>query len=506
MRADDLFAIDVTAEVATLCGAQLQGSWQVPAEVVRLANSRGAPRVVIDRARGGIRMELDGAIASAPELTDVVIVFDESVRPDLRQAAISRIEAGGGQALLWMAGLPGSRLSLECRSGPHAHRLDVRGGRVRLTEIEPVGGPPSTVMRWWCSVRDRRRAAAWLRTALRFLPVPVVVFGQPVERGFRDGLYRMRTAEPLPAELAVTATGDAPTLWLLEHGVLSTRAVIPGYPAFSAAVEMNGVVPHGASGAELRSAVTPYLPRLIDEATRMLILLADRLPTVEETIRQRLTTLLLGSAVARVRKGQVMGLPLIPVRTVAGRRLETVTALGSLAAERGGVLTGAEGGSDNQRGCARAQVEAGPEELSLLTELTGVRVERRTGGHRPAEAGRRLMAMFGKIWHRLRALIGPRPLPPSELSEDEGRLIERAAEAGVRLALVPGRGRPRRVGSRHLVGRERAELVAVSRPMPDADVWLYPELIAITGEDPGLPEGLRDRWLEAMTGVSVRPE
>jgi hypothetical protein len=309
----------------------------------------------------------------------------------------------------------------------------------------------------------------------------------------------MRINEPLPAEMAVTSDGDVPTLWLLEHGVLSTRAVIPGYPAFSAAVEMKGVVPPGASGAELRSAATPHLPGLIDQATRMLILLADRLPNVKEPVRQRLTTLLLGSAVAGLHRDHVMGLPIIPVREESGRRFETPTVIAALADERGGVLTGTGSGENHPGRSAGPRVEVGPEEIALLTKLTGARIERRTGGHRPAEAGRRLLAAIRKVWNRIRALLGPGPLAAENLSADEDRLVSRLADAGVELALVSGSGSPRQTGSRHFVGRDRTEVIAASWQTGSPDVWIYPTLLAITSEDLEMPDGLRERWLESVT-------
>ncbi len=116
VRADDLFAIDVAAELATLCGAQLQGPWQVPAELVRLANARGAARVEINRARGGFEIRCDGVLASADELRDLVEVFGDEVPRLRRQAAISRVETAGLSALLWAAGLPGARLEMKTRS------------------------------------------------------------------------------------------------------------------------------------------------------------------------------------------------------------------------------------------------------------------------------------------------------------------------------------------------------------------------------------------------------
>ncbi len=494
MRADDLLAIDVGAEVATLCGAQIQGPWQVPAELVRLANARGVARVEIDRVRGGLCFRCDGVLADREELGDLVRVFDGDAPRMRRQAAIARIETAGLSALLWATGLPGARLSLVVRTGGGSSRLEARGARVVLGIDGVETGPPLTTLTWRCRGAGSRRAIAWLRTALRFVPIPVEICNRPVERGFPDGLYRMRITDPLPGEIALTTAGDAPTLWLLEHGVLSARAVVPGFPAFSAAVEMSSVAPAGSSAELLRAAANPCLEGLIDEAVRMMVLLVDRLPSVDEAVRSRLTTLLLRSAALGRRREQILGSPIVPVREGSRRWMTSPSALMAGAADRGGVVAAVEPGSGDESGFDDLVIEASTEERSLLTELLGLRIEDPGGGRRTLRLGPAVVDALDRGWRRVRSPWGPRALDPGQLSDDELRLVEVAAAAGVDLALCAGDRKPRLRRSACLVGRNRPEVRAAAITVRSGEEWLYPALLAVAGDDVDIPREIRDRW------------
>ena len=496
MRIEEIFAIDVGAEVATLCSAQLQGPWQLPAEVVRLAIARGASRVEIARCRGGLQLEIDGVAASPDELADLVTILDASAEGVARQNAISRIEGGGGSALMWLCGFPGARLRLSCRSGGRDHRIEVRRGSAELGGAEAASGPPGSSLRWWCSRRQARRAVAWLRTSLRFVPIPVLVDGRTVDRGFSGGLYRMRLADPLPAEIAVTDSGDAPILWLLEHGVLSARAVVPGFPAFSAAVEMGGIVASGASAAELRTAANPNLPRLIDQAVRMMGLLVDRLPSVEEPVRSRLTTLLLRWAILDERRDQIMALPMVRLNDCSVVRMITPAELGRIAERRGGIISAVDPATVGPFGGRGLLVEATAEERSLLAELLGVRFEQRSAGSGPWELGMRVHAAVRRGWARLRAIVGPRSLGRHELTSDEVAFLDAAATAGVEIELTRGSGPARSLGSRTLVGRDRPEVRAAVGAAAEGAEWLYPALLAAGGDASAIGEGVRLSFLE----------
>jgi hypothetical protein len=493
VRSDELLAIDVAAEVATLCATQVQGPWQVPAELVRLAVARGAARVDVDRVRGGLRLRCAGRLADQGELRDLALVFDPKAERGDRQAAISRSEAAGLQALMWAAGQPGARLVIEVYSGDDSAVLEVRDAGVRVGR-GAVAAPPGTTVVWRCRGMRTRRALAWLETACRFVPVPISVAGCDLPRGFEGGLYRMRLAGPLATELAITAAGDTPSLWLLEHGVLSARAVVPGYPAFSAAIELSGVAPPASSADALRAAADPYLAGLLDQAARMLVLLVDRLPTVDEPVRTRLTSLLLGFAVRDILRHEIESLPVVAVRRAGSRRFVTPARLARWARRRGGVVVATEPGQAGGDPAASLVVEASTEERALLSELLDVRVER--VGRRTA-AGE-LADRLRRAWFAASSRLGPGPIAPGRLRADERRLLEAATAAGVGLALCPGRRRARRRGEHWLVGRERPEVRAAVAAVAEESSWLYPALLAMIGEDGGAGETVRRAWVGGL--------
>jgi hypothetical protein len=493
VRADDLLAIDVTAEVATLCATQIQGPWQVPAELVRLAVARGAARVDIDRVRGGLRLRCVGRLADLSELRDLATVFDPAAERSDRQAAISRSEAAGLQALMWAAGQPGARLVMTVRSAAGSAVLEVRGSRVR------VGGgvaaaPPETTVTWRCRGLRPRRALAWLETACRFVPVPTAIGGRELPRGFEGGLYRMRLAEPLEAELTITATGDTPSLWLLEHGVLSARAVVPGYPAFSAAIELSGVAPPASSADALRAAADPYLTDLLDQVARMLLLLVERLPTADEAVRRRLTSLLLGFAVRDIRRHEIESAPIVAAKLAGSRRFVTPARLARWAGRRGGVVVAADPGQVAGDGPPSLLVEASTEERALLSELLDVRVERVGRGGAAGELADRLR----RVWTSVSSRLGPGPLGPDRLRADERRLLEAAAVAGVNLAICAGNRRARRRKECWLVGRQRPEVRSAVAAVAEDSSWLYPALLAMIGDDGGAAEAVRRSWVDRL--------
>jgi hypothetical protein len=500
VRADDLLGIDVAAEVTTLCGTQLQGPWQVPAELVRLAVARGAARVEIDRIRGRFHFRFDGALATRDELRDLAEVFDSTAERSQRQEAISRIESAGLSALLWAAGLPGARLQLRTRSGGWSGRAEVRRNRFDLRIEETATGAPSTTLYWQCRGLGARRAVAWLRTALRFVPIPVTICGRTVERGFSGALYRMRIVEPLPGEIAVTATGEVPDLWLLVHGVLSARAVIPGYPAFSAVVEMSGRAGAGSSGDELRAAANPDLAAVIDEAARMLLLLVDRLPSADEPVRQRLTTLLLGFASLGLRRDEIAASPIVRVRDGAAERMETPAELARRAAHRGGVISAVEPGAGDAPVCQGLILRASTDERSRLAELLDIRIESLDRRRFPRAVLPRIMAGFRRGRRVVRGLAGASALAPHRLTSQEKRLLQTAAAAGVELGFCDGRAAIRSRGPVVLIGRRRREVEAAVTVVADGDEWLYPALLAVAGDGLEIPDETRERWRRAMMG------
>jgi len=504
VRIDELLAIDVPSELRTLCEAQIQGVWQIPSELVRLALRCDASEVSVEHRRGGLVIRWRDAAISEADLRWLETALDSERSSEDRQRAIVGLEASGAQALLWAGGLRGARLRLRSSTGARQLSFDHRQGRPAHLCYSAEGTQEvGTVLEWSCSGLDRARATTWIQSAARFAPVKVLIDGKPIPIGFPGGLYRLQLESPLPCQLGLTRTGDDPLLWLLQDGVLSTRASVPGFPAFHAAVELGGIVPPVSSAADLRRAVTPFLSELVDRAVWMMVQVADRLKRLPETDRQRLTVLLLRAALGGLRSEEVRRLPLVPLAGGGGREV-SIEELGEMARRRGGSLCIIDAATEQGEVSVDTEtaVRISDEERGLLTEILEVRflaAPRRPRGVLSLVVGRmRAVVLFVK--ERLRGLVRSRALPAIQLRPGELNLLAafRSALEPTTVDLCGGGGGLRRTARGILVPRDhpavKAGVVVVDRD----PTWLYPLLLALGFRDLPSPE-LRERWLHEMT-------
>ena len=502
---DGLLSIDVGSELRSLCEAQLRGTWQVPAELVRFALRCGARHVRVDRrGRGFVVKWQDGPIAK-DALNDLGAALDRQRGVEERQRAITDVEKAGAQPLLWAAGLRGARLQVECANGPSALRFSYRErGRPQLTSGYPEGDTGGVVIRWSCAGLDRRRAVKWLLMAVRFAAGEVVIDGSAVSRDFEAGLFHVRLDSPLPCRLGLTRRGDEPVLWLLQDGVVSARAGIPGYPPFEAAVELGGLTAAGSSAADLRRAVTPYLSALVDRAVWLMVEVADRIPKMSGELRQRLAVLLLGAARRGLKEGEVRNLPLLGT-AAGGDRLMSVREIQELAAQRGGRLPtiDTEDLARDRLMDPAATLVASAEVRGLLAELIDVRFQ--TAPCRVRSARERL-----RVWSRIRfealkrrfaGLAGFRRLDEQELSAGEKSLLEisRMAVAPDRVNMCRGGGEVRRSARDLLIPRENRVVAAAADDLGEKSEMAYPVLLAL-GLANRLPVRFRGRWRRTVAG------
>ncbi|MFV2071352.1 MAG: hypothetical protein ACC742_01685 [Thermoanaerobaculales bacterium] len=511
MRIDELLAIDVPSELRTLCEAQIQGVWQIPSELVRLGLRRGATEVSVENRRAGLLFRWQEAAVSETDLGWLETVLDSERSPEDRQRAIVGLEASGAQSLLWAGGVRGARLRLRSSTGERRLSFDHRQGR-RLPRCSAAeeSGAVGTVLEWSCSGLGRARAGTWLRSSTRFAPKKVLIDGKPIPRGFPDGLFHLQLESPVPCQLGLTRIGEDPLLWLLQDGVASARASVPGYPAFQAAVELGGIVPPAASAADLRRAVAPFLPELIDRAVWMMVRVADRLQRLPETDRQRLTVLLLQAALGDLRSEEVRRLPLVPQAGGNGRIL-SVEEVGERARLRGGSLfvIDAEVEPDEVVADFETAVRISDEERCLLTELLKVRLmaaPHRRRGVLSSAAGR-LRAIVLVVRERLRGLARPGALAANQLRPQELVLL-----AALRSALEPmevdfcgGGGGLRRTARGVLVPRSHPAVNVGAAVVEQDPFWLYPLLLALGFRDSPPPE-LRERWQREMAKLGVTEE
>jgi hypothetical protein len=262
---------------------------------------------------------------------------------------------------------------------------------------------------------------------------------------------------------------------------------------------MSGRVPAGAGADELRAAADPFLGRVIDRAAQMLLMLVGRLGSVEETVRARIVTLLLRFAVRDIRRTSILGTPFIGTRSGPRAGMATPLELATWASRRGGVLPAVEPASGMDAGPLGTAVVVTDEEMGLLTELLGVHMERAPNRRTPA-----LRISLARAVRRLRGVLaafaGSRPLHRGELTVGERGLVDAASAAGADVALCAGGGAATTRRRGVVVGRDRPAVRRAVAVVARDVSWLYPALLALGGEALEIPEDLRARWLENVSG------
>jgi len=505
---DRFLTIDVSSELATLCEAQLRGIWQVPAELVRLALRIGAADVSVRSRRRRFEISWEGPTIDDGVFADLRLALDTELGPDVRQAAIAALERSGMEGLLWAAGLPGARLRIVCSDGERRWSFQDR----RLGRPHPKNGagpeaPTSVVIQWRCAGLDSRRASRWMAIATRFAPARILLDAAVLPTGFVGGLYHLQLEEPVPCRLGLTRTGDEPVLWLLRDGVVSARASVPGYPPFEAAVELGGLVAPGASAADMRRAVKPFLGDLVDRAVWMMMQVSDRMPEMASSDRERLALLLLRTARKGIRTREICRLSLLETASGDDLRL-SVEEIRQLADQRGGVLAAIEAGERTTEDLMDppSTLLASREVRHFLAELTAVRFQspprhRRSFHKRVTD---RIRAAVDRLLRRTRGVFARREVPPSDLRPPETDLFEaiRSALSPVGVSLCEGHGAIGWTAGGVVVPRSHPAIKAGTDLVSADAAWLYPLLLALdTGQDP--PEDLRSRWLETTGPVSV---
>lgn len=498
---ENILSIDVSSELETLCKAQLRGIWQVPAELVRLAMRLDAGEVSVVLRRRGFAMTWSDGLIDGDVPANLRIALDANGSPDSRQRAIAAIEASGSEALLWASGLRGARTRIVVTAEREQWCFEHHGRSSGLVRKDASRRPNTVEIEWSCRGLDRRRAIRWLAIAARFAPKRVLVNGHPVPRHFVGGLFHLRVEHPVPCALGLTRNGDDPVLWLLRDGVVSTRATIPGYPPFEAAVELKGLMAPGASSADMRRAVTPYLEELVDRAVWMMVEVSGRLSDMAAGDADRICLLLLRAARKGLRTSEICRLDLVPIAADARRRV-SVEEIRELAARSGGVLSAIDRGEAAAEGIidSESTLRASSEVRDLLTELTGARFQSPTLRARafPIRVADGMRRSSRRLVRRWRGLVAGREVPADELSPRE-RVVQaamRTAISPVDVCLCEGRGLAGRTARRLVVPRSSRAMVAGADLIASESIWLYPLLLALdTGFDP--VGELRTSWLTA---------
>ncbi len=544
---DSLLSIDYRAALKKLAWAQLQGSWELPTELARMAIAAGARSVVLQITAGRLALAAPGARLSPRTISDFASLLDRALPAVERHRALVELEEQDAFALSAIACSELRSLVLRTGAGDGGMQLEL-GASGELGVVHPGAVDserPELRLELTDLPIDVRQAVRWLDRAGRFAPVPISVNGRQIDRGFRSPLATQRlevtpgsrrsTPIPLPAALAIPRRGSAPRLWLLRHGIVATRATVPGYPAFEAAVEMAAVSPpgRGATGAALRERLGAYVDALLDAAVALLIRLGGEPSGLDGEARARTGRLLLEAARKRLRLAEVSGVKIFPVVGVAGQPWVSIDEIArSVRLEAGGVcaLDAIPPGEDpkafvlGERG-ALALAEG---ERALLGEHLQAVLAAPPGRLRPS-IGRRLVELVAAGPPALR-LVRRRPVAEGELSAAERGFLERLRGLAPASGEIPGRRPPgRRPPGRRPPGRRPPALAfhhgggrvlrtrdGLSLPRSSPEVrrsvravardpaWLYPAIACLlertgfAGSD--LASEARRRWLAGAGG------
>jgi hypothetical protein len=445
-------------------------------------------------------MSWNGPLIDGGVIADLRTALDVKSSPEDRQRAIAAIESSEMEALLWASGLRGARIRIMIAGRREQLWFEHRRRRSRLTKGDRAERPNTVEIEWRCQGLDRRRAMKWLAIAARFAPARVLVDGNPGPRHFAGGLFHARVEDPVPCRMGLTRTGEDPVLWLLNDGVVSARATIPGYPPFEAAVELKDLVAPGASAADMRRAVTPYLEELVDRAVWMMVEVSNRLSEMVVVDADRICLMLLRAARKGLRAHEICRLDL--VNAADGRRRLSVEEIRELAGRSGGVLSAIDHGEHAGEGLVdpESTLLASSEIRDLLMELTGVRFQSpsvREGGL-PSRVVDGFRTVSGRLLRRLRGLFTGREVPLGELQPQEISTLTamRTVMSPSGVHLCEGRGSPGRTARGVVVPRSGSVMTAGADLVASEPVWLYPLLLALdTGTE--LPDDLRESWLEA---------
>jgi hypothetical protein len=518
-----LLTIDVESELRKLTQAQLQGPWQLPAELVRRALRHGARRIEIEIGRQQLAVRSLGGGVPFAVLRELSVLLDTKRSPQRRHRALSALERAGALSLLGIVGLdPASLQIISPRANDEGETLGLswrRGEPAQLQRFAGTAGPladdsqlAEVIVRG--ARLDRTRAREWLASAARYAPAQIIIDGRPLnytkrsqQGGFEDVFSITAIEQPVKATIALPRDGELTRLYLLQDGLVSTHLSVTQAPCFEAAIETRELAEPTASAARLRDLIQPHVGSIVSAAIDHMITLARDGASLPAVDRSRLTQLLLHSARRyREHAKAIARLPLFRGLERDGReRWCDLLALRQSVQDDGGerLLSALFPDQDPTEFAAEGRVYVLDEsERALLGELLelGFRQPRRR-----VEARRGLARLLREGPSLLRSrdlLLGLRPggrqLPDPELEPDERHLLVqlRAQLETCEVAMCTGSGPVRRIGAtpdKLLLPRESDQVRAAVRAVARDRAWVYPALLALL-DGRAFPERARRRW------------
>ncbi len=534
-----LLQIDFDAAIAKLAWSQLQGTWQLPAELARLAISSGARTIGFDIEARHLAMTVSGGRLRHRVLSGFVSVLDLRLDAIDRHCAMVELEELGASVLSAIACSPSVSITLVMgkSDGLKVHRstdgelqvLNPSDSAIEQEDFELIIDGLSL---------EANRATKWLRRTSRFASVQITIGGAQVKRGFRRAMAQAkllvepvdarpgkpyRPGPPLSCRVAISPGGATPRLWLLQNGVVKTHATVPGYPAFEAAIEMapvSGKKWHekrqgraaSVTGAALRERLSPYVEALVDASVRLMIELAATAAGKREASRSRIARLLLEAALKRRRLSEVSGVAMFPLITAEGCRLISIDIVSRLirVEEGGGCSLEAIPPGRSPREFAfsgQGALALSQGERTLLSELLQVAFSSPPARLRQSVA----LRFLERIEDRLSSFRWARGnlLADSELAADE-RAFLACCRALAKEEEVPaiefrvGNHRPRTTAEGLLqLPRDNRIVRACVRAVARDASWFYPAITALLSGKALPSTETRRRWFTNLETGSV---
>lgn len=266
-----LLRIDVQAGIRKLSDAQLQGSWQLGAECVRLAVQCQAQSIKVTTGRRKLSISATGAALPAELLADLSKILDGSAPPQARHAALVRLEASHHPVLLVLLSQSIDAITLTSQQRDGRHRLVWKRGD-KPQRLKQIKVQDTRALQLDLRIRDldRRALSASLFELCRFCSIPIKIDGRPCLASLPPGLGECRITEPIPGTLSLPSPGTGSRVWLLQHGVIRANLSLPERPWFVAALELSSKVRPDASPADLRSCFERELPGLVKVSIALL--------------------------------------------------------------------------------------------------------------------------------------------------------------------------------------------------------------------------------------------
>jgi len=508
-----LLTIDVASELRKLSRAQLQGPWQIPAELVRRAIRDSCTSVELTTSRHRITVRDNGRGVPANLLEWTAVLLDERRSNEDRHRALTALESAGALAFLAIAGLPPKALEITTVANGVRATLAYKTGSAPWVTKEAYAGADETRVVLESKDIERRRATEWLTGAARFAPVPVLVDGKSMNAGFIETFGAAPLHQPLRGQLAIPATGDTAHAWLLEHGLVTGHVAVPDAPCFEAAVEL-GTNSTELSAARLRERMEPRVNALIDQAVGHLVRLGQTAPGMSEAARARIARLILLAARKGARPEAVHKVNVFRVVDAESDKCVSLRHLRDAASDDGTLPALYPTQRPDRFALGSVPVLIADEgERSLLAEVLGVRFrppELRDDAGPLLRTWRRFVIAAGRTLSGA-AELARHPLRPKLLEDAALHPAEQGLLAAMRRHAARGRHRVvgdvrmcvgngpvrRRPGSppRLLLPRDNPTVKAAIVALQRDPAWIYPVWLALTEGEALPPRALRGHWV-----------